>query len=370
MPASSPPVPVTSLRADDVTPLLFTTNMGLEDVAAAEYTDRAAAQGMAVTGTDVEPFDLRSYARVTVAAPPEAALRTAGAMRSIHHVLAPLYVFDLPATDPLESIRETLRAVDVPAMEAADTFRVTTVRQGEHDFTSIDVQREAGAGLQRRYGTDVDLEVYDAEVRVDVHDRRCLVSEQHTREALSRRQLGGYQPRAALRANVAYALLRLAQVDAPPRVLLDPFCGSATILLEAAAMWPEVRLLGNDWHEEAVEGARANAAASDHAERIEIREGDAWHLADTFEGETVDLVVTNPPFGVRIGSTMDFFPFYRRVLEQLDALLAEDGKAVLLVLRNGPFNRAIAAVDRFDIRHVRVIETGGLYPRVFVIERR
>jgi putative N6-adenine-specific DNA methylase/tRNA (guanine6-N2)-methyltransferase len=347
--------------------------MGLEDVVADEYSERAAAAGLPVPRTDDAPFGLRSYAQVTVDADPEAALAVARQMRSVHHVLAPLYTFSLPVEEGpdavLHTIRATVETLDIEAMESAGTFRATTVRQGEHDFTSVDVQRVAGGALDARYDASVDLEDYDVEVRVDVHDDRCLVSVQHTKEALSRRQLEGYQPRAALKANVAYALLRLAHLDAPPNALLDPFCGSGTILLEAADLWPDTRGYGNDWDDEAVAGARANVERAGRADRITIREGDVWHLAERFADVTANLIVTNPPYGVRMGSSMDFRPFYRRVLQQFHEALAPGGRVVLLVLRQGPFNKALQETDTFDVRHVRVIETGGLYPRVFVLGR-
>jgi putative N6-adenine-specific DNA methylase/tRNA (guanine6-N2)-methyltransferase len=84
---------------------------------------------------------------------------------------------------------------------------------------------------------------------------------------------------------------------------------------------------------------------------------------------TVDLVVTNPLVGVRMASSMDFLPFYRRVLVQMAAVLRPGGTVVMLVLREGPFNTAIRETESFMIRHVRVIEIGGLYPHVFVLER-
>ena len=368
MPSAS--ASVTSLRSAERTPLLFTTNMGLEDVVIEEYRERAAAVGLSVPEADDAPLDLRSYARVEVAAAPERALALARDMKLVHHVLAPLFAFRLPgdAEAALRTIRTTVETLEVEAMADAGTFRVTTVRRGEHDFTSIDVQREAGAALEAHYGTAVDLEDYDVEVRVDVHDDRCLVSVQHTREALSRRQARLFQPRAALKPNVAYALLRLAHLDAP-EVVLDPFCGSGTILWEAGALWPEARLLGNDWNEETLAGARENAEAQALTDRVTFFEADVWTLTDTMDGRRADLIVTNPPFGVRLASSMDFGPFYRRVLGQFAEVLAPEGRVVMLVLRQGPFNDALQEVGALDVRHVRVVEIGGLYPRVFVLGR-
>jgi putative N6-adenine-specific DNA methylase/tRNA (guanine6-N2)-methyltransferase len=64
---------------------------------------------------------------------------------------------------------------------------------------------------------------------------------------------------------------------------------------------------------------------------------------------------------------MDFRPFYRRVLQQFDEVLSPAGRVVMLVLRQSPFNQALREVGAFDVRHVRVVEIGGLYPRVFVL---
>mgnify|MGYP006288738911 CR=1 FL=1 len=377
MPPSSLPsrLSVTALRnatSSAATLLLFTTNMGLEDVVVDEWGERASVAGLAVGTGTASPFDLNSYALVSTTAPLSEVLPVARQMRSVHHVREPLYTFSLPDANPLDSIRDVLASVEVPEMVEAATFRVTTVRNGEHDFTSIDVQRVSGTGLQRQYDTEVDLENYDLDVHVDIHNDRGLISIQHTREALSRRQQRVFTPHAGLKTNVAYGLLRLPHLEAPPSVVLDPFCGSGTILIEAAAEWPDATLYGHDWDETVVEGVRANVDAEGLTGRITIREGDVWHLAETFDDlrGAVDLMVTNPPYGQRMGSSMDFFPFYRRVLEQTAAVLAPGGYLVLLVLRNRPFNDALDATDAYDPRHVRVLGTGGLYPRAFVLQKR
>ena len=105
------------------------------------------------------------------------------------------------------------------------------------------------------------------------------------------------------------------------------------------------------------------------ANRITFSESDIWYLAETLDGWQADLIVTNPPFGVRLASSMDFYPFYRRVLQQFRTVLRPAGRIVMLVLRDAPFNRALTDIDGIDTRHVRVIEIGGLYPKVFVLKR-
>lgn len=360
---------ITTFQSGTQTALLFTTNMGLEDVVLVELTARSQTAGYSVGETIPQPFDRTSYALAYLEAPLDDALAVARRMRSVHHVLTPYHRFRLAEEAPLDTLAEVLPTLDMPPMARADTFRVTTVRSGEHDFTSMDVQRVAGAALQQRYGTDVDLEAYDVEVRVDVFDRNCLVSVQHTQTALSQRHTRVYESRAALKPNVAYGLLHLAHLDAPPRAVLDPFCGSGTILLEAAALWPEAILYGSDWDEAAVAGTRVNAEAASAADRVVLRRSDVRALSSAFPDLQVDLIATNPPLGGRLGERMDFGTFYRDVLQQAAQVLRPGGRAVLLALESNAFNKALDASDAFRTRHVRVVELSGLYPRLFVLER-
>lgn len=385
-----PPSPVTAFRSPRFTPLWLTTNGGLEDVAAHEFEERAEQAGLASAAAAETPGGCSGYVLVSAAAPPKAMLDVARSMRSIHHVTAPLYTFELDAARPLAGLEATVADLDVPAMASARRFRVTSNRHGTHDFTSVDVQRVAGAALQARYGTEVDLEDYDTDVRVDVWGGEVTVGVQHTTASLSRRHTRVFEARAALKPNVAYGLLRLPRMEKVPRVVLDPFCGSGTLLFEAAAEWPEAHLVGSDWDAHVVHGARVNARANglggalrrgDHAPAdatslargLSLRRSDAQEVSEAFPDLQADLVVTNPPYGERLGRQMSFLPFYERFLEEMHGVLRPGGWLVLLVAKNGPFNTAVRhsaeAGFPYDVRHVRVINAGGLYPHAFVLQR-
>ncbi|PEN11073.1 SAM-dependent methyltransferase [Longibacter salinarum] len=367
---------VDQIRTPDVTPLLVTTNHGLEDITAKEVCERAHALGLHDIRTKESPNGRTSYVRISSSASPDTMLDLAHNLRSVHHIQAPLFRFTLPsgpAEEQLENIRAVLRTNKLPGMDDAETFRVSTNRRGEHCFTSVDVMRAAGAGLIDQYGTDVDLEDFDLEVRVDVRQHDVTVGIQHTQEPLSRRQARAFQPPAALSPSVAYAMLRLPYLGGSPSTVLDPFCGSGTILIEAARLWPTARVLGLDRDRDAVAGARRNVQQEGLASRIRIHEGDALGLASQSNDKAPDLIVTNPPFGKRLGSEMDLVTFYRRFLSEAHEALPPEGWLVLLVLKPGAFSGALQAVrDRrgiaYDVRHVRRIQLGGLHPRIFVMQ--
>ena len=152
--------------------------------------------------------------------------------------------------------------------------------------------------------------------------------------------------KAPLRETLAAALLLAS--DWTGRVpLLDPFCGSGTIPIEAALIarrlapglhrrfaymeWPEfdartwnallgeaktfalagspVPLLGSDRDASAIESARANAERAGVAGDVElgVRAVSALKAPDT-----PGLVATNPPYGVRLSSESDVRDLYAR----------------------------------------------------------
>lgn len=152
---------------------------------------------------------------------------------------------------------------------------------------------------------------------------------------------------APLRENLAAGMLKLAGWTAA-QPLVDPFCGSGTILIEAAMMacdmapgfgrvfgfrrlswfdgtaWQAAReyagrraeagragavlqLHGSDIAPAAITAARANAAGLGLDGMIELRLADALTLAaPAAEG----LILTNPPYGVRLGADDDLPALY------------------------------------------------------------
>ncbi len=354
---------------DDRLTLELTTNPGLEAIVRAELTEHLAAAGLDTAAyefperTDKGRVPVRIAARETELRP--LALR----LRSIHHAIRQVAAFPLVGDDPLEIIRTRLAALALPGLDTSTTFRVSSVRSGEHEFTSMDVQAAAGAGIQAGTGAPVDLRHYDVHVEVDVVGERCLVGVRWSNHPLSRRFARPFERRVAIAANVAYALLRLATTGQAPRSVLDPCCGTGTILLEAGCIHPATRLVGVDSDARCVEGAARNLAAYGLAERGRTLVGDARELdtiADAAEAP-FDAIVTNPPFGRRLGRHIDFRRFYRELLVSARKLIAPDGRLVLLADRRGLFNTACREAGGWHIRDVRIVELGGIHPGIYVL---
>lgn len=188
-------------------------------------------------------------------------------------------------------------------------------------------------------------------VRFD-HDR-CTVSADSSGALLHRRGYRQAVAKAPMRETLAAAMLMAARYD-PSQPLLDPFCGSGTLLIEAALLarriapgssrsfaaerWPEVPAAA--WAEEraraaaqvlpvapaAIVGADrdagAVAAALANAERAGVRadiEVLQRPLAATAFPPGPGLLITNPPYGVRVserGPLRDLYATLGRVLRE------------------------------------------------------
>ncbi len=116
--------------------------------------------------------------------------------------------------------------------------------------------------------------------------------------AASMRQRGTRRPAPhpdiALSPRLARTLVSLAGLG-PGQTLLDPFCGSGTILAEAFGK--SLRVLGLDSSASRVQEARENlrwTIAGVKGSGYDVRKGDARDLARMLRGTRVDGIVTEP----------------------------------------------------------------------------
>lgn len=114
----------------------------------------------------------------------------------------------------------------------------------------------------------------------------------------------------ALPPTIAAAMAFAAKPE-PGDLVLDPVCGSGTLLAEAAGYQKALRLIGFDIDRAAVKAARANLA---QAEAAEIRQGDG--AATDLEPGSVSLMLANLPFGKQFGDTRSNPVLYRSLIEE------------------------------------------------------
>ena len=182
-----------------------------------------------------------------------------------------------------------------------------------------------------------DEESADLRVVVRIVGTQVSVALDLTGDSLSNRGYRRHVGEAPLREHVAAGMLRYSKWSYP-QPLLDPFCGSGTILIEAALsetglgglkrrrpfsfeklrgfqpeVWAELRkeerrraapgkpfLFGYDVDAGMVEKARLNARAAGVENWILFQQRDVRDLKPPTE--LAGWIVTNPPYGERLGS--------------------------------------------------------------------
>lgn len=293
----------------------------------------------------------------------------------------------------LDEVRATIAGLDLAWLPTAP-FAARATREGTHPFTSVDLAGTVGrAVLDRVAATSgrrlpVHLDAPEVVVRVALHDDELQVGVALEADPLAARSWRTAGHHAGLRPSTAAALLAASRWR-KSECLLDPFTGGATIPIEAAlagrvqplrgaaaltrlqrlgwqppgispvaevasAAQPAAALaiIGRERYGRHVGLARANAAAAGLGAHIDLREGDATRLEDI---GAVDVLVTNPPFGLRAGSPRLLADLYTRACARAAERLAPGGRIVLLspavhVVDAAADRAGLTLADRWPVR--------------------
>ena len=247
-------------------------------------------------------------------------------------------IYELAAGVAWEALFRPGQTLSVSCAGRSERFRSTA-------FAALTVKDAIVDRLRDRWGHRPDVARSGADVVVHLHlDRtRAGVALDASGEPLSHR---GYRPRggpAPLAESLAAGLLLLAGYDGGTP-FLDPMCGTGTIVIEAALIatgrapglarafacerWPghdaavtaelraqaqrairdtPARIVAGDADPRAVGAARRNARAAGVERVIEFERRDARELRVPGDGT---LIVTNPPYGERLGDREQLEGFY------------------------------------------------------------
>ena len=196
---------------------------------------------------------------------------------------------------------------------------------------------------------DVDRAAPDVRVHAFLEERKGTLYLDTSGEPLFKRGWRADQGEAPLRENLAAGIIMLTGWQ-PGEPLLDPMCGGATLLVEAAAMargrapgarrafgfeklkafeapaWERVKaetrsepmkdlsLFGSDNDPEALKAARRNLAEAGVERWVQLEESD---LLERAAPAPSGVMVANPPYGERMGSPEALAAFYPKLGDAL-----------------------------------------------------
>ncbi|CUG88194.1 Hypothetical protein, putative [Bodo saltans] len=293
------------------------------------------------------------------------------AIRSAHYVMRLTAILDLPqTTDAVQALVRHIMEDPVnrlPDISKAEFFRVRCTRLGLHSFRSHDVEREVGEAAHEYHKIPAKMRGATTILRVDVIGDKVVLGVQIHGEELSKRLHPEFIRDASIRPNVAFAMLHLAGYG-EGEVLMDPFVGSGTIALEAAVRFPNNKIIGIDRSDRVVKGARANAETLGLT-NVELTTANARNLKSVVARSSVDCIVTNPPWGIRIGKNEEMEDLYRGFLASATEVLKIGGRIACLLVRWEAFLHHCRSSGRWVVKMARPIRTGELNPVLFIVER-
>jgi 23S rRNA G2445 N2-methylase RlmL len=145
--------------------------------------------------------------------------------------------------------------------------------------------------------------------------------------------------------------------------VLDPFCGSGTMLIERGYIKAARSLVGVDISPAAIKAACENRKHS--GLKIALIKADIT----VYSGGQYDEIVANMPFGIRVSDHDLNLTLYKAFAGKLETLLKSGGRAFLFTQEKKLLRDMIRAKQGLSIIKEEKFESGGLYPTLFIITR-
>lgn len=155
-------------------------------------------------------------------------------------------------------------------------------------------------------------------------------------------------------------------------IVMDPCCGSGTLLLERAALQkrkPSV-LFGSDLSLEALKAAGENFKADKEnlkGVKVQLIKKDMLDLSHSVK---VDELYANLPFGNRVGSHKENVILYKGLFDRLPQWIKQGGIAVLYSMEGKLLYQEAKRHPEMEVLLLKRVEAGGLEPTVMILRIR
>ncbi len=205
-------------------------------------------------------------------------------------------------------------------LRANMTFRVIVRVLDERDFQRTDLRDQLIALIQKdkprwEFADPASMEVWVIEYQPGTFIAGLRLSNASMRQHDGRE----VERSGALRPTVAAAMIQLT--DKAYGTLLDPCCGSGTILSEGIKSgW---KVIGSDIDPEAVAISQQNAPSA----VITMADARSIHCPN----ESIDACISNLPFGKQFSVQGDSTTWLKDILKEMSRVTREQGSIILLI---------------------------------------
>ncbi|RLE89305.1 MAG: hypothetical protein DRJ49_03465 [Thermoprotei archaeon] len=344
--------------------LLLTTISGLEDVLIEEISE--------LYGNTIEILESRRgwiIASIDSNSPSTLIDNLIASSRSLERIYTILFRTKLE----IDCIKTAIESTSIHSMFTPYTkFAIKLDKEKYVDVDSYQLVRILGDlvcnTIEKRkgYRPIVSLDNPDIEIYCKVFNRELIFAFDITGpKALHFREWRVYLHPSTLNAIIAYAMARLSKAKTATRVL-DPMCGSGTILIETGLAYSKPMLYGMDINIRHVEGTLENIRRAGLESRCTLKVGDALSIREYFD-LSFDRIITNPPYGIReLSYCRTLYELYEGFMKSALEVLTGNGYITLIT----PRRRLMKSILRkFKLKVVKRkdLEHGGIRATIFVL---
>eukprot|EP01126_Amoeba_proteus_P066851 TRINITY_DN9757_c0_g1_i5.p1 TRINITY_DN9757_c0_g1~~TRINITY_DN9757_c0_g1_i5.p1 ORF type:complete len:429 (-),score=73.34 TRINITY_DN9757_c0_g1_i5:586-1824(-) len=257
------------------------------------------------------------------------------------------------------------------------TFRVTgerSVQDMSHSFTSTDLAKYFGAGVNNTLEWKAKMKEYDVEIVTNLYNTQLWagivlrnyspsINTKTAKQSRRNRTLVGL---TSLNPASAFNMVHLAKIH-PGSIVIDPMAGMGTIPIEGSLAHPTSFFISGDHHSKAVMGASRNI--SDHARNNNCVSllWDVTHLP--LRDNSVDAVISDLPFGHRHGTYQSNCKLYPKILSECTRVCITGGTLLFLTLANRIMLRAINQITNLVVVNIHPVFVGGFEANLYHLKK-
>ncbi len=373
------------------------THKGLEDIAALEIKEIIKAES--------------EVKETTVVFSPKNLVDLCTLAYKAQSLIKVLYLFDIfkvknDEKSILDKIKKSVEKIDFKEwLDKEKTFRVSC-KHVENEISSQEIEKETGAILidkiqkTGKYDQKVDLDNPDVIFYIYIYENQCYIGIDFCGFDLSKRDYKVFSNPADTKGTISYSVLRIAEYKKSD-TLLDPFCSSGTIPIEAALFklgsvnfyrkdrfaflklkqfenHDFKKLFSNEYDEEKpnilasderlynMRAAKKNAKIASVNKMIEFSKIDVDWLDTKYEKQSIDLIATKPIFlKYELDKTKKIYDgfFYGAKY-----ILKNKGK-IVVISKGDDLIEEISKKHGFNICHERVVFQGSQQLKVTVFQK-
>ncbi|MBF0224294.1 MAG: methyltransferase domain-containing protein [Desulfobacterales bacterium] len=152
------------------------------------------------------------------------------------------------------------------------------------------------------------------------------------------------------------ASLCIASEIKPDDIVCDVCCGAGTILFERLKMSSAHKVLGFDLSSEAIKLCKKNLSI--FKEKFLTAIADMRRLP--LENNSVNVVIANLPFGIRVGERNKNKELYANFLKETKRILLPNGRIIAYTHDTASFESACKMLNWKNIHRIAEVQAGGL----------